>query len=138
MKINFIKNIYFATHVEKERFVSRRKRGQSYALGFLFSILLTVLAYLFVVLELPLLSDTLVIGVIFFCAIVQLFVQMYYFLHLGSGSRPRWGLFIFVLTLIILFILVGGSLWIMTSLNTRMMPELPASLSDFVNTQMHE
>ncbi len=49
-------------------------------------------------------------------ALVQLFVQLFFFLHIGQEQKPRWNLTILALTAIIVCILVGGTLWIMHNL----------------------
>lgn len=49
-------------------------------------------------------------------AVLQLFVQLVFFIRLGEGSGQRWNLGIFSLTFVIIGILVGGTLWIMQNL----------------------
>lgn len=53
-------------------------------------------------------------------AAVQLFVQVVYFLRLNSTKEGRWELMPFLFTLFVVFIIAGGSLWIMYSLNYYM------------------
>lgn len=50
-------------------------------------------------------------------AIVQLFVQLLFFLHLDRESKPRWNLMVAVFAATIVLILVLGTLWIMNNLN---------------------
>lgn len=90
-----------------------------YVLGFLGSLVCTFAAYWFVVAQ-PVAHGTIASAVIAL-ALVQLFIQLALFLHLGdrSNSLNRLAL---TLTLIIVGIVVAGSLWIMFSLNARMMP----------------
>ncbi|MBI2285715.1 cytochrome o ubiquinol oxidase subunit IV [Candidatus Saccharibacteria bacterium] len=52
-------------------------------------------------------------------AIVQLFAQLVFFLHLGRESKPRWNLAVLAFAATIVIILVFGSLWIMANLNYR-------------------
>jgi cytochrome o ubiquinol oxidase operon protein cyoD len=56
-------------------------------------------------------------------AVMQFVMQMLLFLHVGEERGPRWKLAAAGFMLMILIILVGGSLWIMNNLNTRMTPE---------------
>lgn len=92
----------------------------SYSLGFALSVLLTVAAYVSAVNHsLP--GNTL-IAVIIGLAIAQLMVQLIFFLHLGSETKPRLRLTIFLFMLVVLAIVVGGSLWIMHNLDYNMMP----------------
>jgi len=53
-------------------------------------------------------------------AVVQLAVQVYFFLHLGQGEAARLNAAMFALAAVLVAVVVGGSLWIMTSLNARM------------------
>ncbi len=57
-----------------------------------------------------------------FLALFQATVQLHYFLHLGDESKPQWNLFTFLFMLVLAFILVAGSLWIMYNLMERTMP----------------
>ncbi len=88
---------------------------QSYTVGFISSLILTGIAYLMVANHLA--SGWAVIFAIILLAIVQLLVQLLFFLHLGHESKPRWNLAVFLFMLIVLVILVFGSLWIMNNLN---------------------
>ncbi len=87
----------------------------SYFIGFVLSLALTVVAYTFVVNKsfrtLPM------IALVVILALVQLTVQLVFFLHLDKGSKPRWNLVVFVFMLMVVFIIVFGSLWIMYNLD---------------------
>ena len=52
---------------------------------------------------------------------IQALVQLIFFLHLGLESRPRWNLMMFLFTVLVLVIIIGGSLWIMHDLNYNVM-----------------
>jgi cytochrome o ubiquinol oxidase operon protein cyoD len=91
----------------------------SYVVGFLLSIVLTLVAY-FMVTEQVLEGRTLLLGIVGL-AVAQLLVQLIFFLHLGRESRPRWNLTVFFFMLIVLTILVAGTLWIMENLDYHMM-----------------
>lgn len=93
---------------------------RSYSIGFLLSIICTLIAYQLVVNAL--LHGWVLISAIIVLAVVQLGIQSIFFLHITSGPKPRWNLMIFVLTLIIVATVVIGSLWIMTNLNYHMTP----------------
>ena len=54
-------------------------------------------------------------------AVVQMLVHLHYFLHLDRSSSARWNVLALLFTLLIMFIFVGGSIWIMFDLNYRMM-----------------
>ena len=90
----------------------------NYIVGFVLSIVLTLLAYFAVVNEW--FSTR---GIIFFIvtlALVQFAVQLFFFLHLGQEGRPRWRLATLGFMVVIVAILVFGSLWIMDNLNYNM------------------
>lgn len=91
----------------------------TYVAGFLGSLLLTLLAYMLVVNHA--LHGAELIAAIVATAIVQLLVQLRFFLHLGKESKPRWNLTAFLFMLMVLVILVFGSLWIMNNLNYHTM-----------------
>jgi len=55
-------------------------------------------------------------------ALLQLLVQLVYFLHLNTKSEQRWNLIVFIFTVIIVAIIGVGSLWIMHHLEINMMP----------------
>lgn len=97
----------------------------SYITGFVLSIVLTVVAYILVVEHVSsghtTFTHTFLIATVVVLAIAQLFVQVYFFLHLGREHRPRWNTIFFLLTALITAVVVGGSLWIMYHLNHNMM-----------------
>ena len=98
---------------------------KSYVIGFVSSVVLTLLAYFLVDLHVrsshEWISHPVLIFVIIGLALVQLLIQLIFFLHLGQESKPRWNLFVFLSTFSIILILVVGSLWIMNHLNYNMM-----------------
>ena len=93
---------------------------KSYIIGFILSIILTVIPYKIVVDGL-LDSDLQTIIAITIFALGQFLVQVIFFLHLGDEAKPRWNLLAFIFTIIVIAILVAGSLWIMYNLNYNMM-----------------
>ncbi len=95
---------------------------RSYVIGFVVSILLTLVAYFVVALHL--LADWRLLTFIFGLGIAQAVFQLLFFLHLGKETRPRWSLVVFGFMLLLLVILVLGSLWIMYNLDGRVMPAM--------------
>ncbi len=83
----------------------------SYTLGFALSILLTLFAF-WVAPQI----DGLAFPLIIFAALIQLVVQLVFFLHLGRGGSRGWNLTVFSFTVVIIGILVIGTLWIMQNL----------------------
>ncbi len=94
---------------------------RSYVTGFVTSIVLTVSAYLLVV-NRGNATTGLIVKIIVALALIQFIVQLFFFLHLGKETKPRWKLFVFFFMILVVLILVFGSLWIMNNLNYRMTP----------------
>ena len=92
---------------------------KSYILGFVLSIIFTLFSYSIVVTEV--LSGWFLAGALGVSALSQAIAQLFLFLHLGSESKPRWHLMIFLFMISVVAIIVFGSLWIMYNLDYRMM-----------------
>lgn len=90
-----------------------------YLIGFITSIVLTLIAYAMVtsntIESVPLFLG---LGVL---ALIQMIVQLIFFLHVAHESRPRFRLASLLFMITVLAIIVGGSLWIMHHLNYNMM-----------------
>jgi cytochrome o ubiquinol oxidase operon protein cyoD len=54
-------------------------------------------------------------------AVAQILVHLRFFLHIGFGSTPRENLGALAFAGVLIFLMVGGSLWIMFDLYWRMM-----------------
>lgn len=85
------------------------------AIGFLVSLICTLGAY-FVVAN-PVLRPTLYLTVAAVLGVLQTVFQVVYFFHLGLESKPRWNLMMFLFMALVVFLIVGGSIWIMYNLN---------------------
>lgn len=103
-----------------------------YITGFLLSIILTLLAYWIAVGGAY--EKGFIIAIIIGLAILQLFVQLYFFLHLGEELRPRWRLVSLGFGLLVVIIVVLGSLWIMDNLNYNMMHS-PEKMETYMEKQ---
>lgn len=101
-----------------------------YAIGFIASLVLTVLAYFAV--EGAWFSGLALLVVLCVLALIQMVVQLVYFLHLGEEVRPRYRLASFLFMSGILLIVVVGSLWIMHHLNYNMMNMTPTEKSNYM------
>jgi cytochrome o ubiquinol oxidase operon protein cyoD len=103
---------------------------KSYVVGYLLSIGLTLVAYLIAAGNL--LAAKGIAVTVMLLALIQLFVQLVFFLHLSTKSQSRWNLVLLSFALIVVIILVGGSLWIMYNLNYNM---TPAEMLKYMNGQ---
>ena len=101
--------------------ISGASRGnlKSYATGFILSIILTAVGFT-LVMSGALSRSTTVFG-IFGAAVMQILVHLHYFLHLDASSAARWNVLAFLFTVLIMTFFVGGTLWVMYTLNYRMM-----------------
>ena len=72
---------------------------------------------------------SMVVAVVLF-GVMQLFVQVVFFLHLHKKLKTRWNMVVFMFTVLIVSVLVGGSLWIMANLNHNTMRSSPATLNE--------
>lgn len=91
---------------------------KSYAKGFILSIILTLISFYLVSSgALPKPDLYVVVGVL---ALIQLFVQVVFFLHLSTHSKASWNLLSFIFTLVMVLIFVVGTIWIMYNLYANM------------------
>lgn len=95
-----------------------------YVTGFILSIVLTLAAFFLVNQQVTssLFSYEVIIILILCLAVAQLFVQLFFFLHMGREKKPRWNLFVFVIFAGMILMVVIASLWIMYHLNYNMTP----------------
>ncbi len=92
---------------------------RSYLTGFALALILTLIPFGLVATDM--LSNTPILVVIAIAAIVQIMVHLRYFLHLDLTTTPRERILAIAFTAILIFIMVGGTLWIMLDLHNRMM-----------------
>jgi cytochrome o ubiquinol oxidase subunit IV len=92
---------------------------KSYLTGFVLSLILTAIPFALVMSGT--LSSWATLAGIFSAGIVQILVHLHCFLHLDTSSAARWNVLAMIFTLLIMALFVGGTLWIMSSLNYRMM-----------------
>ena len=92
---------------------------KSYLTGFMLSLILTAIPFALVMQGAV--SASAALAAIFVAGIVQILVHLHYFLHLDTSSAARWNVLALIFTLLIMVLFVGGTLWIMYTLNYRMM-----------------
>ena len=109
---------------------------KSYIIGYILSLVLTVEAYLMVVNQT--FSPSVIIYTVLGLAIVQLLVQLFFFLHLNRAVRAPWNIIVLLFMGMVVAIIVFGSLWIMHNLNYNMShkPMTPAETERYM--QRHE
>ena len=87
--------------------------------GFALAVLLT--AFSFGLVAINALPRTTTLILIAIAAVIQILVHLRYFLHLDPETTPYWNLVAIGFAAVLIFIMVGGSLWIMFDLYNRMM-----------------
>ena len=94
---------------------------KGYMTGFVLAVILTVIPFWLVLAKVFPSSSTTAL-VILGIAAVQIVVHMIYFLHMNTRSEGGWSLLALAFTVVLLFIMLAGSIWVMYHLNANMMP----------------
>ena len=108
----------------------------TYASGFVLSLALTLVAYALIEIHISsghtVFTHEFLLTSILTLAIIQLVVQLFFFLHLGFKTGERWRMAIFLSTLALVLLIVIGSIWIMSHLNYNM---TPADVNQYMKDQ---
>ena len=106
--------------LSEELYGTGKKKLGIYIVGVILCVILTLVSFLTIMYSV--LSTTTMLAIIFVSALVQFIVQVVCFLRLNAkNEQNRMNLMSFIFTIVILFVLISGSLWIMWSLHYRMM-----------------
>jgi cytochrome o ubiquinol oxidase operon protein cyoD len=90
-----------------------------YVIGFVLALVLTAIPFALVVGHVvPPFAALVIIAIL---AVIQVAVHLRFFLHIDLRSTPRENLIALAFAALLIFVMVGGSLWIMINLNARMM-----------------
>ncbi|WP_434749379.1 cytochrome o ubiquinol oxidase subunit IV [Paenibacillus amylolyticus] len=84
---------------------------KSYVIGFILSIVLTIIPLVVVLNDMMGKTGTLI--VILGTAALQFVVQLFFFMHIRETEKPRWNVMALVFGLLIMMTIVIGSIWIM-------------------------
>lgn len=93
--------------------------SRSYRVGFLVSVLLTLIPFALVMF--PSLPRTITAWLVVALGVVQVVVHLKFFLHLDTAEEQRWNLIALIFSAVIILLLVGLSLWIMDSIHHNML-----------------
>ncbi|MFC3884554.1 cytochrome o ubiquinol oxidase subunit IV [Bacillus songklensis] len=85
---------------------------KAYIIGFVFSIVLTIIPLVLVLNHT--LSGGLLTASILAMAVLQFLVQLFFFMHIKDGEKPRYNVMALVLAVVFVITIVAGSIWIMT------------------------
>ena len=106
--------------LSEELYGTGKKKLSIYIVGIILCVILTLVSFMTVMYSI--FSATTLVAIIFVSALIQFIVQVVCFLRLNAkNEQSRMNLMSFIFTIVILFVLIGGSLWIMWSLHYRMM-----------------
>jgi cytochrome o ubiquinol oxidase operon protein cyoD len=94
---------------------------KGYMTGFVLSVILTAIPFWLVMDNVFVISSTTALVILGF-ALVQIVVHMVYFLHMNTRSEGGWTMLALIFTIMLVFITLSGSLWVMYHLNNNMMP----------------
>lgn len=93
---------------------------KSYFIGFILSIILTIIPFWAVKYH-NTINKVILLILIISCAIIQIYIHLILFIHLNNTSNKIWNLISLIFTMFIVFILILGSIWIMTHLHHNLM-----------------
>ncbi len=94
-----------------------------YMIGFIASVILTVIPFWLVMGDVFSTQNATVVA-ISGLALVQILVHMVYFLHMNFHSEGGWNMLSLIFTVVLVFITLAGSLWVMYHMNVNMMPSM--------------
>lgn len=90
----------------------------SYLIGFVLAVILTAIPFWLVYTHA--LPPSRIMWIIAVAAVLQVLVHLHFFLHVNFTTTPRENLLAIGFTAVLIFLMVGGSLWIMIDLHSRM------------------
>lgn len=110
--------------------MNKMNRVVSYSIGLLLALCLTLEAFSTV--SAHTLPTPILIAAILLLAMVQLSVQLVFFLHLGQDKESQWNTAMFFFTFFGILTVILSSLWIMNHLNNNM---TPMQVEQYINNQ---
>ncbi|HJV46840.1 MAG TPA: cytochrome o ubiquinol oxidase subunit IV [Bacillota bacterium] len=98
--------------MQQEMHTEAHGSTKSYVIGFVLSIILTIIPLLLVV------NHVLPVGplvvTIMGMAVLQFLIQLFFFMHVREGEGPKYNVMALILGVIFVITIVGGSMWVMT------------------------
>jgi cytochrome o ubiquinol oxidase subunit IV len=94
---------------------------RAYIVGFILSLIFTAIPYYLVVTQMV--TGNLLLGTILTFAVLQMLVQIIFFLHLGRNPKMYWQIGFFVATVFAILVVTVGSVIIMSHLHGNMTPK---------------
>jgi cytochrome o ubiquinol oxidase operon protein cyoD len=109
-----------ANSATAENVKAEHRTTESYVVGFLLSLVFTIIPYRMVTSHN--ISGTTLLTWILGFAFLQMAVQIFFFLHLGRGPKPLYNVVFFFATFGAILVVVVGSVFIMAHLHDNMNP----------------
>ena len=107
------------THEENSHPSTGHITTGKYLIGFALAIVLTLMSFGIVAAGIRPLSAA-VVGLVL-AAIIQILVHIHYFLHLDLSKEMQWNFISIAFTALILLVFILGTVWVIFTLNSRMM-----------------
>ncbi len=108
-----------SNHQHNEAMGASHSSYKTYIIGFVLAVVFTLISFACVMTE-GVSKKTAFIGLAI-AAVLQMAVHLRYFLHLDNSSSQRWNVVLLAFTALLVFIFIGGTIWVMLTLNSRMM-----------------
>jgi cytochrome o ubiquinol oxidase subunit IV len=85
---------------------------KSYIIGFILSIILTIIPLVFVLNHM--MGKTALTVSILIAAVLQFVIQLFFFMHIRDGEGPRYNAVALILGIVFVLTIVIGAIWIMS------------------------
>jgi cytochrome o ubiquinol oxidase operon protein cyoD len=96
--------------------MDKSKEFRHYVIGFVLATILTIIPFTLV----ATVGGKISFFALILCAILQLIVHLRFFLHLSFKGQQKEDLQLVLFTGFILFLMIGGTIWVLGDLYTRM------------------
>lgn len=96
--------------------MEKSKELRHYLIGFVLATVLTIIPFTLV----AAVGGKISFVALILCAVLQLIVHLRFFLHLSFKGQQKEDLQLVLFTGLILFIMIGGSIWVLGDLYNRM------------------
>ena len=94
---------------------------RSYIVGFVLSVVLTIIPFA-IVMGNMMSSTTLAVLIVFALGAAQMIVHIHYFLHVTARAQEGWMAMSLAFTVLLVVIVMSGSVWVLFHLDANMMP----------------
>jgi cytochrome o ubiquinol oxidase subunit IV len=96
--------------------MEKSKEFHHYLIGFALATVLTIIPFMLV----AAVGGAVSYVVLVLCAVLQVIVHLRFFLHLSFRGQQKEDLQLVLFTGFILFLMIGGTIWVLGNLYTRM------------------